>query len=99
MPPSECSAGPASACSAPDKQEATVMHDQQGNRAVVLGGGMAGLLAARVLSDKYADVVVVDRDELTGVTEARKGVPHGRHAHCLVDRKSTRLNSSHIPLS
>ena len=62
------------------------MHDQQGNRAVVLGGGMAGLLAARVLSEKYADVVVVDRDELTGVTGARKGVPHGRHAHCLVAR-------------
>jgi 2-polyprenyl-6-methoxyphenol hydroxylase-like FAD-dependent oxidoreductase len=62
------------------------MHDQHGERAVVLGGGMAGLLAARVLSDKYSDVIVVDRDELTGVTGARNGVPHGRHAHCLVAR-------------
>jgi 2-polyprenyl-6-methoxyphenol hydroxylase-like FAD-dependent oxidoreductase len=62
------------------------MHDQHGERAVVLGGGMAGLLAARVLSDAYTDVVVVDRDELTGVTGARNGVPHGRHAHCLVAR-------------
>ena len=60
--------------------------DQHGERAVVLGGGMAGLLAARVLADKYADVVVVDRDELTGVTGFRNGVPHGRHAHCLVAR-------------
>jgi 2-polyprenyl-6-methoxyphenol hydroxylase-like FAD-dependent oxidoreductase len=60
------------------------MHDQHEERAVVLGGGMAGLLAARVLSEKYADVVVVDRDELTGVTGFRNGVPHGRHAHCLV---------------
>jgi 2-polyprenyl-6-methoxyphenol hydroxylase-like FAD-dependent oxidoreductase len=62
------------------------MQDQHGERAVVLGGGMAGLLAARVLADKYADVVVVDRDELTGVTGFRNGVPHGRHAHCLVAR-------------
>jgi 2-polyprenyl-6-methoxyphenol hydroxylase-like FAD-dependent oxidoreductase len=60
------------------------MRDQPGERAIVLGGGMAGLLAARVLSEKYADVVIVDRDELIGVTGYRNGVPHGRHAHGLV---------------
>ncbi len=60
------------------------MPDKTGERAVVLGGGIAGLLAARVLSDAYAEVVIVDRDELLGTTGARKGVPHGRHAHCLV---------------
>jgi 2-polyprenyl-6-methoxyphenol hydroxylase-like FAD-dependent oxidoreductase len=60
------------------------MHDQPGERVVVLGGGMAGLLAARVLSEEYADVVIVDRDELIGVTGYRHGVPHGRHAHGLV---------------
>jgi 2-polyprenyl-6-methoxyphenol hydroxylase-like FAD-dependent oxidoreductase len=60
--------------------------EKQGERVVVLGGGMAGLLAARVLSDAYTDVVVVDRDELTGTAGARSGVPHGRHAHCLVAR-------------
>lgn len=62
------------------------MHQQHGERAVVLGGGMAGLLAARVLSDAYTEVVVVDRDALTGTTGARNGAPHGRHAHCLVAR-------------
>ena len=62
------------------------MNDQPGTRAVVLGGGMAGLLAARVLSEKYDDVVVVDRDELIGETGYRNGVPHGRHAHGLVAR-------------
>jgi 2-polyprenyl-6-methoxyphenol hydroxylase-like FAD-dependent oxidoreductase len=61
-----------------------VVHNQLGERAVVLGGGMAGLAAARVLSDRYADVVIVDRDELIGVTTYRSGVPHGRHAHGLV---------------
>jgi 2-polyprenyl-6-methoxyphenol hydroxylase-like FAD-dependent oxidoreductase len=57
-----------------------------GDRAVVLGGGMAGLLAARVLADSYAEVVVVDRDELNGVRGPRRGVPHGRHAHALLAR-------------
>lgn len=62
------------------------MLDQSEDRAVVLGGGMAGLLAARVLSEKYADVVIVDRDDLIDVAGYRSGVPHGRHAHGLVSR-------------
>jgi 2-polyprenyl-6-methoxyphenol hydroxylase-like FAD-dependent oxidoreductase len=56
------------------------------DRALVLGGGMAGLLTARVLSESYAEVVVVDRDALSGVREPRRGVPHGRHAHALLAR-------------
>jgi 2-polyprenyl-6-methoxyphenol hydroxylase-like FAD-dependent oxidoreductase len=60
------------------------MGSRIGDRAVVLGGSMAGLLAARVLSESFAEVIVVDRDELTGVTGYRRGVPHGRHAHALL---------------
>ncbi|MFJ9829566.1 FAD-dependent oxidoreductase [Streptomyces sp. NPDC101160] len=56
------------------------------HRAVVLGGSMAGLLAARVLADAYAEVLLVDRDRLVDVTGPRRGVPHGRHAHGLVAR-------------
>jgi 2-polyprenyl-6-methoxyphenol hydroxylase-like FAD-dependent oxidoreductase len=55
-------------------------------RAVVLGGSMAGLFAARVLADVYAEVLVVDRDELTGVTVPRRGVPQGRQVHGLQAR-------------
>jgi 2-polyprenyl-6-methoxyphenol hydroxylase-like FAD-dependent oxidoreductase len=62
------------------------MGDFVGDRAVVLGGGMAGLLTARVLSESYADVVIVDRDDLSGANGARRGVPHGRHAHGLLAR-------------
>lgn len=47
---------------------------------------MGGLLAARVLSDAYERVTIVDRDVLTGVTEPRRGVPHGPHAHGLLAR-------------
>ncbi|MEZ7239091.1 FAD-binding monooxygenase [Rhodococcus sp. GXMU-t2271] len=55
-----------------------------GERAVVLGVGTAGLLAARVLSDAYSDVVVIDHDRLPDGAAARRCVPQGRHIHVLV---------------
>jgi 2-polyprenyl-6-methoxyphenol hydroxylase-like FAD-dependent oxidoreductase len=55
-------------------------------KAVVLGAGMAGLLAARVLSDFYGSVTVVDRDGLPDCAEQRTGVPQGRHLHSLLSR-------------
>lgn len=47
---------------------------------------MAGLLTARVLSDRYRQVVIVERDSVVGVGDARRGVPQGRHAHALLAR-------------
>jgi 2-polyprenyl-6-methoxyphenol hydroxylase-like FAD-dependent oxidoreductase len=55
-------------------------------RAVVLGGSVAGLLAARVLADVCAEVVVVERDRLPAGAEHRRGVPQGRHVHGLLAR-------------
>ncbi|ALG10758.1 FAD-dependent oxidoreductase [Kibdelosporangium phytohabitans] len=55
-------------------------------RAVVLGGSMAGLLAARVLAETFTEVLVVDRDKLLGVAEPRRGVPQGKHIHGLLAR-------------
>src|SRR5215203_5358584 len=52
--------------------------------AVVLGAGMAGLLAARVLADTYSRVTVLERDPLPDGAGNRRGVPQGRHAHLLV---------------
>jgi len=57
-----------------------------GDRAVVLGASMAGLLAARVLSDRYGQVVVIERDELPEGPTHRRGVPHDRHIHALAAR-------------
>ncbi len=54
-------------------------------RAVVIGGSMAGLLGARVLADYFQEVIVLERDSATDGPEARKGVPQGRHAHGLLD--------------
>ncbi|KOV81050.1 NAD(P)/FAD-dependent oxidoreductase [Nocardia sp. NRRL S-836] len=55
-------------------------------RAVVVGGGIAGLLAARVLTETCDDVVVLERDRLSGEPEYRAGVPQGRHTHGLLVR-------------
>jgi 2-polyprenyl-6-methoxyphenol hydroxylase-like FAD-dependent oxidoreductase len=62
------------------------MSRQIGDRAVVLGASMAGLLAARVLADAYAQVTVIDRDDLPQTPMHRRGVPHGRHIHGLLAR-------------
>ncbi|WP_434439998.1 NAD(P)-binding protein [Lentzea sp. E54] len=55
-------------------------------KAVVIGGGIAGLLAARVLTETCDDVVVLERDKLSGEPEYRAGVPQGRHVHGLLVR-------------
>ena len=55
-------------------------------RAVVLGASMAGLLAARVLSERFSEVVVLERDELPAVPAPRKGTPHAVHPHGLLAR-------------
>ena len=62
------------------------MFEMNGNQAVVLGASMAGLLAARVLSERFERVVVIERDVLPAAGEHRRGVPHGRHVHGLHPR-------------
>jgi 2-polyprenyl-6-methoxyphenol hydroxylase-like FAD-dependent oxidoreductase len=52
--------------------------------AVVIGGSMAGLLAARVLSDRFRRVTVVDRDRFPEEPGFRKGVPQSRFPHVLL---------------
>ncbi|WP_435348795.1 FAD-dependent oxidoreductase [Haloarchaeobius sp. HRN-SO-5] len=56
---------------------------ERSGRAVVLGGSVAGLLAARVLADWFEDVTVVERDALVDAPVARRSVPQGRHPHAL----------------
>jgi len=54
------------------------------HRAIVIGGSMSGMLAARVLADHFAEVVLFDRDAFPRPGENRKGVPQGQHAHALL---------------
>jgi flavin-dependent dehydrogenase len=57
-----------------------------GSRAIVIGGGIAGLLAARVLADHFEQVTIVDRDRFPQGPEFRKGVPQAHHTHYLMIR-------------
>ncbi|GHO72107.1 hypothetical protein KSC_109990 [Ktedonobacter sp. SOSP1-52] len=50
----------------------------------MIGASMGGLLAARVLSDYFEQVTIIERDDLPTVPEARKGVPQGNHVHLLM---------------
>lgn len=65
------------------------MADDLGRRgtrhAVVIGGSLAGLLAARVLAEHAERVTVVERDRLPEGPDARSGVPQGRHLHVLIE--------------
>ena len=63
-----------------------------GERAIVLGASMGGLLAARVLADSYRTVTVVERDSLPTGPEPRRGVPQGRLVHALLARGAQVLN-------
>lgn len=65
--------------------------EQLAERALVIGAGMAGLLAARVLADRFERVTILERDALPEGPEPRKGVPQGRHLHSLATRGSELL--------
>ncbi|MDG6103250.1 FAD-dependent oxidoreductase [Dactylosporangium aurantiacum] len=56
------------------------------DHAVVLGGSVAGLMAAAALAQRYARVTVVERDVLPrgGPHAHRRAVPQGRHVHGLL---------------
>ncbi|MGC4982164.1 FAD-dependent oxidoreductase [Streptomyces sp. DT193] len=54
------------------------------SRAVVIGAGLGGVMAAAALSPAVDEVIVLDRDELPDGPEHRKGLPQGRHAHLLM---------------
>ncbi len=55
-----------------------------GQRAIVIGAGVAGLAAARALSDSFGQVVVLERDTLSNDSAPRIGVPQGRQPHALL---------------
>ena len=56
------------------------------DHAIVIGGGIAGLLAARVLAEHFGRVTLVERDTLPAGTGYRKGIPQSRHQHIFLPR-------------
>ncbi|RDI33123.1 FAD-dependent oxidoreductase [Lentzea flaviverrucosa] len=61
--------------------------------AVVLGGGLAGMLTASVLVRYFDEVTVVERDKLPDGPSPRSGVPQARHAHLLMSGGARAIES------
>lgn len=59
--------------------------------AVVIGGSIAGLCAARVLSDHFDQVTLYERDELPDQPVNRSAIPQGQHVHLLMARGAQEL--------
>ncbi len=62
----------------------------------VIGGSLAGMCAARVLSDVSDRVTVYERDNLPDDPANRAAVPQGRHVHLLMARGAGEFES-HFP--
>src|SRR5262245_34384161 len=59
---------------------------RQSPHALVIGGSIAGLLAARVLTEHFSRVTIVDRDALPETPVPRRGAPQANHNHVLLLR-------------
>lgn len=59
--------------------------------AVVVGGSIAGLCAARVLAGHFDRVTVYERDELPDGPTNRRAIPQGHHVHLLMARGAQEL--------
>jgi 2-polyprenyl-6-methoxyphenol hydroxylase-like FAD-dependent oxidoreductase len=55
-----------------------------GRHAIVVGAGIAGLVAAKALSSYFGIVTVLDRDDLPSEPIARTGTPQARQIHVLL---------------
>ncbi len=60
--------------------------------AIVIGSSIAGMTAARVLSDHFAQVTVIERDVAPDPVAFRKGAPQTRHPHALLAKGEEILN-------
>ncbi len=63
-----------------------------GGQAVVIGASIAGLLAACALTDRFTQVIAIDRDILPSAPDSRRGVPQSRQAHGLLARGAEALD-------
>lgn len=64
-----------------------------GFRVGVIGGSVAGLLAARSLRDIASEIVLFERDEVPTAPTLRKSAPQAAHAHVLLARGAELLAS------
>ena len=64
----------------------TPQHPRRWDQAIVIGSGIAGLVAARVLAEHFSRVLLLERDHIADGDLPRAGVPQGPHTHILLAR-------------
>ncbi len=71
-------------------------HGIEGRRAIVIGGSLTGLLAARALTEHFSSVTLVERDRFPEGPGFRKGLPQMRHVHVL-RKQGERVIADYFP--
>ena len=69
---------------------------RSGSHAVVIGGSITGLVAARSLAGHFERVTLVERDRFPEGPEGRKGTPQARHVHVLL-KQGERILDRYFP--
>lgn len=59
---------------------------KSGERAIVIGSGIGGMMAAGVLARHFASVLVLEKDPLPATPAVRSGAPQGAHCHGLLEQ-------------
>src|SRR5499433_2842128 len=59
------------------------MEKRLGQHAVVIGGSLAGLMTARVLTEHFDAVTVLERDHIEDRPALHQSIPQGNHLHGL----------------
>jgi 2-polyprenyl-6-methoxyphenol hydroxylase-like FAD-dependent oxidoreductase len=57
---------------------------KMGEHALVMGAGVAGLVTAHILAERFERVTIIDRDQLPDTPQIRSGTPQARHFHLLL---------------
>ena len=52
--------------------------------AIIIGGGIAGLLAARTLCGHFKEIIIIEKDKYPSQDGPRNGTPQSNHIHVLL---------------
>jgi 2-polyprenyl-6-methoxyphenol hydroxylase-like FAD-dependent oxidoreductase len=55
--------------------------EEEEDKAIVIGGGIAGLLAARILSGHFSKTIILEKDRYPKEKGPRNGTPQANHIH------------------
>ena len=65
------------------RPDATSSAPLRKGRAVIVGGGLAGMLSAAALAGHCDEITVIEQDTLPTGPQPRKCLPQARHGHML----------------